>query len=57
MEQQPNYQVNQQIKGQNHQIAGRNFIKQVDIHIQGKESIFAPSNPNAIDCPFCGAKP
>lgn len=48
--------VNQYIKGIGHQIAGRDFIKQVDIHIQGQESIFAPNNPNVINCPFCGAK-
>ncbi|MCG9736783.1 hypothetical protein L1D32_01235 [Shewanella insulae] len=56
MEQRPNSQVIQQIKGQNNQIAGRDFIKQLDIHIQGQESSFDHNNPHAIDCPFCGAK-
>ncbi|MGE6436630.1 hypothetical protein [Shewanella baltica] len=49
--------VNQYIKGIGHQIAGRDFIKQVDIHTQGRDPIFDPNDPNVIDCPFdCGQK-
>lgn len=49
--------VNQDIKGSGHQIAGRDFIKQVDIHAQVREPIFDPSDSNVIDCPFgCGQK-
>lgn len=49
--------VNQYIKGIGHQIAGRDFIKQVDIHTQGRDPIFDPKDPNVIDCPFgCGQK-
>ena len=48
--------INQYIKGSSHLIAGRDVIKQLDIHIQGQESSFDHNNPNAIDCPFCGKK-
>lgn len=49
--------VHQHIDGEGNFVAGRDLVKQIDVHNEGRRPIFSPNDPNVVDCPFgCGQR-